>query len=89
MESFFRNFSRLGKPDLKFFIFYMISFEIIAALYNFTLQGGDVKFLVDRLALFGITMIFVSISSICITIIAISKYSQVKIPTKIVSLGLG
>ena len=74
---------------MKFLIAYILSFEALSLLYQTTLQGGDVKFITDRLALFGIIMILVTISSLLLTILPISRFPTVTILTKILSLSLG
>ena len=82
-------FTKFTTADLKFFIVYLISYKILAILYTVTLQGGDVKWILDRLALFGVIIIFTVIFALLLTTLAISRFPQVKIITKILSLFFG
>lgn len=81
-------FSRPGKYDAKFFVAYLISFFFLSLMYTYTLQGGDVKFVTDRLALFAGIMILVTISTLLLTTFAITNFTEVNILTKLITLSL-
>lgn len=78
-----------SKADIKFIVVYILTFYLLTFGYNFTLQGGDVKFVTDRVALFAGIMFSVCITSILLTTLAISRFKQVQILAKILSLTIG
>lgn len=82
-------FVRPGTQDAKFLVFYLCAFKTISLFYTMTLHGGDVKFITDRLALYGGIIILSSISALCLTVFPMTKFQTVNVLTKILSLSLG
>lgn len=89
MARYSEFFTYPTKADLKFLLFYTLSFYLLTFAYNFTLQGGDIKYLTDHVAIFAGTMISVCIICVLLTTLALSRFRSVKIITKLVSLLFG
>lgn len=83
------NQSRIQTQDVYFFIAYVIAFKISTLMYEYSLQGGDVKFVTSHLVDFGISLALSILSTLVLTIIPLFFFDQINAATKVASLAAG
>lgn len=77
-----------SKADIKFTLVYILTFYLLTLGYNYTLQGGDVKFVTDRVALFAGIMFTVCITCVTLTTLSITHFKQVQPIIKLIVVTL-
>ena len=83
------SFGKLTKQELLFLGCYLVLFKVCTALYEYTLQGGDVKFIKDHMASFGVCLVVSAVGTLMLTVLPLFSFKKINPFIKALSLGVG
>lgn len=84
-----RYTSTLTTLDYKYLAAYIVGFSIATICYNYTLQGGDLKFVKDRLIPFLVALLTCCLITLSLTVYTLFHSSSVKALIRILGPLIG